>query len=451
MSILNVKFSNLGPISKGELDLNELTIITGDNNVGKTYVSYLIYNILNDCIIKIFHVFLNDRELFNKFYKRDLCAELKEKRQVFIAKEDLKIINNFVIKRYSEYIKNDLSSFFNITDSASFNDLDLKVTFGFDKEISIGFDNSSDIILDLEEKLENSKEIVMAIINFWIHSKYKHVAMITAERLGIVLFRKEIDARRSNIINQLQVNVKEKSKKKKLPDDLVISLIENYTARYSYPVHKNIEYARDLSMSRNLGKFDKNENLSKKLKTLIGGNYKFIKETEEIMFKPNKEKIEIPLHFTSSSVRSLMMLFHYLKYNAKKGDIIFIDEPESNLSVKKQIELIRFIVICVNKGVRFFITTHSDMMIKELNNLVRYSSIDKKLANQLGYSFKEYSEDMELDYKKVSLYEIKNKKINKINVKANGFSINIFDDAINTLNEINDKLDFVESFGDDDD
>lgn len=38
---MKIKFKNLGPLEKGEFDLNKLTIFCGKNNTGKTYVNYL--------------------------------------------------------------------------------------------------------------------------------------------------------------------------------------------------------------------------------------------------------------------------------------------------------------------------------------------------------------------------------------------------------------------------
>ena len=41
-----IKFKNLGPIEKGEIDLNDLkgiNLIIGKNNTGKTYLSNLLY------------------------------------------------------------------------------------------------------------------------------------------------------------------------------------------------------------------------------------------------------------------------------------------------------------------------------------------------------------------------------------------------------------------------
>ena len=44
---MKIKVENLGFISSGEIDIKDLTIIFGKNNVGKTYLSYATYGMLS--------------------------------------------------------------------------------------------------------------------------------------------------------------------------------------------------------------------------------------------------------------------------------------------------------------------------------------------------------------------------------------------------------------------
>ena len=42
-----VSFNNLGVIKQGNLELNDLTLLCGANNTGKTYVMYSLYALLD--------------------------------------------------------------------------------------------------------------------------------------------------------------------------------------------------------------------------------------------------------------------------------------------------------------------------------------------------------------------------------------------------------------------
>jgi predicted ATPase len=43
---MKFNFAHLGGIDKGTVELGDLTVICGPNNMGKTYISYIIYGLL---------------------------------------------------------------------------------------------------------------------------------------------------------------------------------------------------------------------------------------------------------------------------------------------------------------------------------------------------------------------------------------------------------------------
>ena len=45
---MKFSFENLGPISHGDLELANLTVVCGMNNTGKTYLTYTIYGFLQN-------------------------------------------------------------------------------------------------------------------------------------------------------------------------------------------------------------------------------------------------------------------------------------------------------------------------------------------------------------------------------------------------------------------
>jgi predicted ATPase len=45
---MKIKIENLGIMKKAELELGKLTIICGENNTGKTYVTYALYGFLRN-------------------------------------------------------------------------------------------------------------------------------------------------------------------------------------------------------------------------------------------------------------------------------------------------------------------------------------------------------------------------------------------------------------------
>ena len=73
---------------------------------------------------------------------------------------------------------------------------------------------------------------------------------------------------------------------------------------------------------------------------------------------------------SSSMVSELAPLVLFLKYLVRPCDLLIVEEPESHLHPAAQRQLARGIVRLVNAGVKVLITTHSDIMISQINNLL---------------------------------------------------------------------------------
>ena len=96
---------------------------------------------------------------------------------------------------------------------------------------------------------------------------------------------------------------------------------------------------------------------------------------------------------SSSAVRSLVDLGLYLRCVAQKGDLLMIDLPEIGLHPINQCRIARLFARLINIGVKVFITTHSDYIVKELNTLIMLNHDDKphlkRIAEENGYQHDE--------------------------------------------------------------
>ena len=91
---------------------------------------------------------------------------------------------------------------------------------------------------------------------------------------------------------------------------------------------------------------------------------------------------------SSSSVRSLLDISFYLSSIAEKGDLLMVDEPELSLHPENQRRIARLFARLANLGVKVFITTHSDYIVKELNTLIMLNHDKphlKRIAEENGY------------------------------------------------------------------
>ena len=84
------------------------------------------------------------------------------------------------------------------------------------------------------------------------------------------------------------------------------------------------------------------------------------------------------LDHTSSMVSELAPLILFLKYLVSDGDLLILEEPESHLHPGAQRQMARGIARLVNSGIKVIITTHSDMFVAQINNLLRLSHASKR-------------------------------------------------------------------------
>ena len=156
---------------------------------------------------------------------------------------------------------------------------------------------------------------------------------------------------------------------------------------------------------------------------------------------------------SSSAVRSLLDIGFYLRHVAKPGDLLMIDEPELNLHPENQRRVARLFSRLVNLGIKVFITTHSDYIIKELNTLIMLNQDKpylKKIAEKEGYK-----QDELLSVDKIRVY-IAEEKLLKLDdakrrrkgltlVPANidtelGIEARSFDKTIDNMNRIQEEI-----------
>ena len=177
----------------------------------------------------------------------------------------------------------------------------------------------------------------------------------------------------------------------------------------------NIYFIRDLEeVSKTKSFIAQDENILHKeildiLHKLVDGKY--IVGQEGIEFAPGAKikvtsKGKILLQRASSSVRSLLLLNFYILNVARKNDILMIDEPELNLHPSKQILMAKLIAMLVNSGIKVFITTHSDYIVREISNCIMLNNIKDEEIKKLHHYKKEYK----LNSNRVKAYMAKNLK-----------------------------------------
>jgi predicted ATPase len=295
-------------------------------------------------------------------------------------------------------------------------------------EIStLGSDNANQL-----PKFILEQGINQALGDIFFKRYFQNPFIITSERTGISLFYKELDINKNVMVEHITKN--------KGKDIDPFKIFEDTISRYAIPIQHNIDYTRNLTdgvVKKKSFLFDDKE-INEYFAKILQGNYRVV--NKEVYFVTKKGRKKIPMYFSSSATKSLLELYFYIKHTAKKGDLLIIDEPELNLHPDNHLYITRLLAHLANNGINIFITTHSDYVIKEFNNLIRLNhTITNKEKILKKYKYKEH--DI-LKFEKLSAYVNNFGSLEKTIIDDMGMEIESFDKTLNNLSNSMDDIYF---------
>lgn len=202
--------------------------------------------------------------------------------------------------------------------------------------------------------------------------------------------------------------------------------------RYPLPIRHSLRDAAALSDSSS----DKSEfsDLADELEgSVLRGRFTVDEHGDVLFFPSASPQQPLGLHQSASVVKSLSALVFYLRHEARHGDQIIIDEPELNLHPDNQRRVARVLAKAVNRGIKIMMSTHSDYLIGEFNNLLMLGRDTPQAAavrQELGYD-----EAAILKPEQVGVYLVSDGLCKPIEVKETGFEIKTFEDAFHSMNQ----------------
>ena len=455
---MKIQFKNVGLLNTAEIDLSkDLIVLTGPNNTGKTYAAYSVYGLYKFNQLDSF----NGGIVYNISDSEDWMTTLREFGNYALDLLDLfKSIKSQIEQKNQLKIKNELGNIFDASNSlfeksdiilnieedealSKLLQIDVNLVFSSGK-ISIHFikeknDEYLHIFLVEEGNKESNIEkndtfiklmLVDIVSQIICKIVFNNVFIAPAERAAINIFSQQLSFKRNLMVDTL-LEYKDKRKS----DDIL-----SKAQRYPLPIRDSLEVAENvLDLQKN--KSDYSFFADRIEEELLKGKIK-VSELGEFQFTPFKSKVKnLNIHLTSSIVKSLSNLVFYFRHLAKKGDFIIIDEPELNLHPDNQRKVARLFGEIINQGFKVMISTHSDYIIREINNLVMLKSGGEK-ANDLVKKYG-YEEKQLIDHQRVGAYLFKNNRNYDIEVTETGFEVNTIDEEINNLNNASEEIYFT--------
>lgn len=399
---MKFRVKNLGPLVDAAIELGDFTVVCGRNNCGKTYLAYTLDTFL-DTVEYNLNLPLRDDDLEALFIKGAVVIDLKTYAEAyrrilektlpdftstlsrFLAMSDDRFDNTVVeVPLTVQDIVESLEGGSPI--NSGFIEEEIKITRTASLSIKRAYTSSKAVVtlINFAEELPPRKLVKTVLARKFAHlfnsaldsPLFPNSFIITNERTGASLFRNELMS--------VKVRKDRDSDTKQIPTGY-----RGYG--YQRPVEKDIEFILELKKLINKKSYIAIEHpeILDYFSMLAGGSYVLDESADQIKFRPTNATFPLGLAESSSTVRALAEMHFYLKHKAKRGQMLMLDEPEINLHPDNQRRLARLLAMLVKIGMKVFITTHSDYIIRELNALVRIgllSENDRKvIADKHGY------------------------------------------------------------------
>ena len=413
---------NIGSLKEGTIDINKnLLIFCGNNNTGKTYMSYAVYAWvklmpqntipkLTEYIEKYILELVVDKKtvidlsiIINQFKALDK----EEMNQIF--KEDL--ASTFATNE--TFVKDMLMDFDWVDDLTHFKTLNIEETRLLNATTELQIEkkrNDTNYYLTLSGDILHYQLTINSITSLVMQDLFSSILypglsahFISSERIGVGVFGDDVLVNRATNTDLGKVN------------------------KYTNIVKKSLE------IHGQLAKWSKNQTsfaaIANELEQRILAGKLAVSNYGETLFKPKGTRNDLSNNLTSSTVKSLFDLIFYLRHIAPSSySFLIIDEPEQNLHPRNQRILARILAQMVNAGIKLLISTHSDYIIKEINHCIMLHNANPKaqqLQKKMGFKQTEL-----LDYTQIGVYHFKNGYAKSIEVSEVGFDVESIEDEI---------------------
>jgi predicted ATPase len=412
---MHISIKNLGIVRSAEIDLNGLTILTGNNDTGKSFIGKMIFSVIKT--LKNAHLFYNEirlMEIFSDFNK--------------IMQAHRTIVNfdvERVVKFNSDSLKDEISRAFQQPKSKeSILEKIEKFKNEIEKDISDYIDKnptlSGNLIATNKEKIDDNFNIINLVINEELNDENVYKSYFNNEIIEY-FFEGQI-----NSYNGETLEVKFSEGSSTL---LEMTIENNRVKKFVYnadnPIFKNdatiIDTPTVLILNHNyapyrgnpynirplpfhyvdlLSKIDEingspsptisNPEVLEEIKNIIGGSAAYNYERRTFGFFRNGSDIQIDKSNLATGIKSFAILqLLLLSGNINTNSILIVDEPEVHLHPKWEIEYAKIIVELSKAGIPILVSSHSPYFLQAVVKYVKDNNTEDITRFYFGESEKE--------------------------------------------------------------
>ncbi len=441
MASWKLRVENYGKIKSAEIEIAPLTLFVGDNNSGKSYLMSLLWGIENlgvEALLGSEYLESEETDELSEWLISQMKTAIQKKKHIAPLEDISEMLSNVLNKGLEKNKDNFVRRIFN-SDNVSIGKLSIDLGDFKGRILDIELNEQTELLslsIDSREALEVHRTIVesktlkerryfnsiliqvlyKSIMGIKIvESDTQRIIYLPAARTGFMLTKDIINkVGRNNTFN--------------LPDDR-----EKFTP-FVRPINNFLDIMGDFTVGQK-----KNENyihLAEDIEhEMTDGTIEFSDmPNKEVMYVPDGHKKGIPLRLVSAVVTELCPLILILKHSDNIARFYY-EEPEMCLHPQLQSRMGKVIARIVNAGIGMVITTHSDIILQHINNMIKLQNRKDcdEICDRLHYG----KEDL-LNCDQVRVYQLKARAkgktvVEELSCGENGFIVPTFNDALDSI------------------
>ena len=371
---MKLTINNIGKLKNAEVVIDGITVITGENDTGKSTVGKVLWSV------------------FNGFY------EIDEKVYNEKVSELKKIIDEIIKENVYKNLSTDYNSFFEIFNSTgekiaieflkenkNYSEDEIKIIINnYKKDLKI--ENISKFVQEINETLKISdKEIIKVIVSRVMNKEFHNQinAVFSKEKMNIgeislKIKDKEIDLKiENNEISDVQNYFLINKETMYIDNPFILDSYDFEDENHQTHLATNVFSENENSVISEIKVKKKLNNIYQKLNSVLSGE---ILENKNSKFVYRKNGEDIDLKNLSTGLKTFAIIKMLLQNGTlEENGTIILDEPEIHLHPEWQLKFAELIVLLQREfGMHILLTTHSPYFLNAIEVFSERHKIDDK-------------------------------------------------------------------------
>lgn len=371
---MKLSIRNVGKLKEADVEINGITVITGENDTGKSTVGKVLWSV------------------FNGFYEID---EKVYNEKVF---ELEKIIDEIIKENVYKNLSTDYNSFFEIFNSTgkkiaieflkgnkNYSEDEIKIIINnYKKDLKI--ENISKFVQEINETLKISdkeiiKVIVSRVMNKEFHNQINAIFSKKKMNIGEISLKikdKEIDLKiENNEISDVQNYFLINKETMYIDNPFILDSYDFEDENHQTHLATNVFSENENSVISEIKVKKKLNNIYQKLNSVLSGE---ILENKNSKFVYRKNGEDIDLKNLSTGLKTFAIIKMLLQNGTlEENGTIILDEPEIHLHPEWQLKFAELIVLLQKEfGMHILLTTHSPYFLNAIEVFSERHKIDDK-------------------------------------------------------------------------